>query len=136
MIIEYRQINDLVTRRYRKGRGKKFFIEKQFTFVFSYSGKTYMVDVPVGFGTDFESIPSAVPRWIADPWDYPEEGAAHDYLYFTGRFPKYISDLVYRAALEYSGASYYQRQKRYLAVKMFGWKAWNKHRKRDGKKHN
>lgn len=94
-------------------------------------GRVFMV--PVGFVTDFAS--SRVWRWNLLPARaaYSEAAVLHDYLYSTGDVGRADADLLFHESLEFSGVGSFTRWKAYRAVRMFGWKAWDRHRLSDAK---
>lgn len=98
------------------------------------------VCVPNGFVSDAASVPASL------AWLFPREGRGfraaviHDWLYrsgsiLTGYGPEQISrddaDEVYLEALEACGVRWLQRHGAWLAVRLFGGRAWDKHRNAD-----
>lgn len=86
--------------------------------------------VPVGFFTDFASVP----RWI--PIIYSMLGnrghmaaAVHDWLYYSAVVPRKMADKVIKEAIEVCGISRWRANLFYAGVRVGGWKAWNDHRK-------
>lgn len=85
------------------------------------------ITVPASFVTDFASIPRAA--WsILDPEDpvilFPS--VVHDYLYFAGETAgtREQADGVLREAMEICGASAWQREAVFRAVRWFGASHW------------
>lgn len=89
------------------------------------------IEVPVGFQTDFNSVP--IGFWnIFPPWQYPAAGVVHDWLYHNpqGR-SRGDCDRVHRRLLEILGCPWWKRKAAYLALRVGGSPAWRKHRKFD-----
>lgn len=86
------------------------------------SGYVGTITVPAGFVFDGNSLPRIL--WmISVPTDYMGAGCIHDYLYRVGDDRK-VADLVYVEALEVLGAGPVRRQTRYVALRLFGAKAF------------
>lgn len=90
--------------------------------------------VPVGFLTDGASIPRFA--WISTgtPFDPRHIRAAifHDYLYQVDGVTRLEADALFRAILVKDGVSHYQAVKMYWALRVGGWVAWRRYRKRQG----
>ncbi len=86
------------------------------------SGNTIMV--PVGFATDFASIPR--PFWAILPkWGkYGNAAVIHDFLYFRQDLPRKEADDVLREAMVVLKVVLWQRFVIYHAVRWFGFFAW------------
>lgn len=92
--------------------------------------------VPTGFETDFNSVPRGL--WnILPPWEYPEAGVVHDYLYkfpevFTGDSTRTLNrgecDDIHRRILDLTGASFFKRQAMWAGIRAGGWKPWGRYR--------
>jgi hypothetical protein len=107
----------------------------------------FRVLVPVGFITDFASVPR--PLW----WRFPPTGrytqaaVLHDYLY---QFPRldilsthqdsvsgHVSidretcDVIFEEAMETLGVNSWDRLLMFLGVRLGGWKPWNTYRRQE-----
>jgi hypothetical protein len=88
------------------------------------------ITVPVGFMTDFASVPRLFWR-LAPPWGlYSRAAVVHDWLYQSGAFDKETTDLIFKALMVRYGVPAWKAQLMYAAVKWFGGKAWDACRKR------
>lgn len=99
---------------------------------FSYTTNSgEIVPVPKGMKTDLASTPRIV--WNLYPPFGLYTGAAivHDHLYTTGRFVRSMCDAILLEAMEAEGVSWFSRHLIYRMVRLFGWVAWNQHRKED-----
>lgn len=91
------------------------------------------VTVPMGFETDFASVPRAL--WsILPPFGmYGEAAVVHDYLYSTQHFARATADAVLMEAMESSGVAWLTRRTIYCMVRLFGWHAWRQHQRENAK---
>ncbi len=88
-----------------------------------------IITVPVGFFTDFASVPRWMPVIYALLGDRAHEAAAvHDWLYYSAITTRVIADEVIREAIEVCGISHWQAMLFYWGVRAGGWVAWNDHR--------
>lgn len=88
-----------------------------------------LITVPVGFYTDFASVPrlGIVYALLGDRAHQP--AVVHDWLYYSAITAKAVADKVLLEAMIVIGIPWYQRWPIYLGVKVGGFAAWNKHRK-------
>jgi hypothetical protein len=113
-------------------------------FVFEDNGQRVMV--PKDFGSDFNSVPRGL--WnLFPPWEYPEAGIVHDWLYqkpqsYYIRLDQTWSpasvpmtrkevDNIHRRILQLTGAGWMHRQLMWLGIRSGGWLPWKKLRKKD-----
>jgi hypothetical protein len=89
-----------------------------------------LISVPEGFETDFASIPRFFHRLLPKNGDYDAAAVVHDWLYATGDFSKDTADRVFLEAMKCLGVSAWKRTSMYQAVNLFGFAAWNGHRRR------
>ena len=87
--------------------------------------------VSKGLSTDLGSIPKALQPL------FPKDGKAtlayilHDWLYKTGKLTRSQSDDMLEEAMERLGVGWWTRKAVREGLRVGGWVAWNKHRKRD-----
>lgn len=116
--------SDLVTRIERPGSRPRntYFLTEPLVYQSELIGR---VEVPVGFQTDFASIPRFAWRYI-DPEDagicYPS--VVHDFLYTTQSTSRETADQVLREAMQVAGARVDQRAVVYRMVRLFGGSHW------------
>jgi hypothetical protein len=99
----------------------------------------WVITVPVGFVTDFASIPR--PMWTVIPprGKYNRPAIVHDLLYhyapidpLTGeRCTQARADYILREACENCDDRFTQRWAIFLGLKLGGFVAWNNYRKKD-----
>jgi hypothetical protein len=85
------------------------------------------IRIPRDFLCDLNSMPRML-WWASTPTDYPEAGAAHDYLYHMQVGQK-IADDAYREILIGSGAGEKRAASRWTMLRLFGGIAYRKHAK-------
>lgn len=90
-----------------------------------------VIPIPKGLKTDLASTPRIV--WnIYPPFGlYTGAAIVHDDLYTTGRFVRSKCDAILLEAMEAEGVSWFTRHLIYRMVRLFGWAAWDEHRKED-----
>ena len=83
-----------------------------------------VIDVPIGFYTDFASIPrllwTLLPRW----GKYGNAAVIHDYLYWDQSRTRKESDEILLEGMVVLGVGYIKRYAIYWAVRLAGWWAW------------
>jgi len=93
----------------------------------SLNGGGLQVHVPLGFCTDFASVPRWL-HWLFNPADRRWRTAAvvHDYLYSrAANCPRFLADAVFRDAAEKAGCGYWQRLAIFYAVRLCGGKHYH-----------
>lgn len=108
---------------------RKFTISTDFIFQ---DGDVRIV-VPAGFTTDWNSVPELLWAYFS-PWDYPEAGLVHDWLYRSpnGRSRAQCDD-VHRRILHLLGCRWSKRQVIWLGIRAGGGFQWSKYRENDPK---
>ncbi len=88
-----------------------------------------LLTVPIGFFTDFASVPrlGIVYAMLGDRAHEP--AVVHDWLYYAGITTRSMADDVLMEAMTVLGLSWWQRYPIYWGVRIGGWVAWNTHRK-------
>lgn len=86
--------------------------------------------VPVGFYTDFASVPriGIIYAMLGDTAHEP--AVVHDWLYYGGFVPRDVADKVLLEAMGVIGLSAWRKWPIYWGVRIGGWHAWNDHRKK------
>jgi Protein of unknown function (DUF1353) len=91
-------------------------------------GRTFTV--PIGFYTDFASVPRFMPFVYACLGDTAHEPAViHDWLYYSALTDRPTADAIFLEAMKAWGMSPWRYNPIYWGVRMGGWSAWNQHRK-------
>lgn len=94
------------------------------------------VEVPIGFVTDFASIPQVFWSVLRPDGDYTYAAIIHDFLYWTQDRSRKDCDRVMKLAMEDLGIDTATGQTIYLAVRAGGDGAWqsNKQARTEGEK--
>jgi hypothetical protein len=89
-----------------------------------------MFTVPLGFYTDFASVPriGIIYAMLGDTAHQP--AVIHDWLYYSALVPRDLADKVLLEAMGVIGLSWWRRWAIYAGVRAGGWHAWNEHRKK------
>lgn len=86
--------------------------------------------VPIGFYTDFASVPRFMPLAYACLGDTAHEPAViHDWLYYGAFTDRKTADEILLEAMKAWGMSSWKAYAIYYGVRVGGWAAWNLHRK-------
>ncbi len=85
--------------------------------------------IPARFKTDFASIPRCVHWLLPKNGEYDAPAVLHDWLYAMGITDRETADYIFLEAMESINVPAWKRALIFGAVRKFGWKAWNEHRK-------
>lgn len=102
-----------------------FRVLESFTYEVGAEGSGLYIHVPVGFETDFASVPRLL--WGLFPPTGPHGKAAvlHDFLYRkSSGFSKVLGDAIFLEAMETLGVSWWRRTLMYWSVSYFGHSAY------------
>ena len=92
---------------------------------FIYENGDTRIEVPKHFVSDFNSVPRGL--WnIFPPWQYPEAGVVHDFLYRTHPegFTRKQADQIHQDILKILGCPWIKRKASYRMLRWFGGGAW------------
>lgn len=99
--------------------GKKWVIRKEF-YYYIHEEDGERVTVPVGFITDFASVPrifwAILPKW----GKYGNAAIIHDFLYSTGIKSRKESDKIFLDGMAVLNVPKWKRYAMYYAVRIFG----------------
>lgn len=109
---------------YFTSAGRRLTMTREFAY---FDGKNIFT-VPVGFTTDFNSVPRGL--WnVFPPWEYPEAGVTHDWLYqHPGERSRSDIDVIHRAIMAVEGASKWLQWAAWAGIRFGGRKPWNQYR--------
>jgi hypothetical protein len=109
--------------------GRTWVIRRDFGYDIGEEGSGDTIDVPIGFKTDFASVPrilwSLIPRW----GKYGNAAVVHDFLYWDQKLTRKKCDELFLEAMCVLNVSLPQRKLIYYAVRLFGWYAWSRNRR-------
>jgi len=98
----------------------------------TYRHPSGLFKVPIGFSTDFASIPRIFQRILPKLDRHIRAAILHDWLYLAGEDTRQHADGIFLDGMRDLGVSWLKRRTIYSATRAFGWIAWNRHRKRQG----
>lgn len=89
-----------------------------------------LLTVPIGFITDGASIPKLFWSLIGSPFtgNYRRPSLIHDRLYIVQTTSRGYADRVFLEGMKSEGVSWWKRRTMYYAVRLGGWRPWNKHK--------
>jgi hypothetical protein len=85
---------------------------------------TRCINVPVGFITDFASVPRIFWNLFSPTGSYMRAAVVHDFLFHSKILTRRESDLVFLEAMKAAGVGLLTRSFVYGAVRVGGWAAW------------
>jgi hypothetical protein len=83
-----------------------------------------VIYVPVGFETDFASVPRIFWSLISPVDTHGKAAVVHDYCYRHGLYPKSTCDKIFREALQVLKVPKWKIFCMYWAVVLFAWRGW------------
>lgn len=110
--------------------GQVWRLDHPLTYVDSY-GISYTVEA--GFQSDMASVPRVLWQLFPPTGDYDEASVVHDWMYATGRQPRYTCDWVMLDAMLSQGCNPVTAWTFFAGLRLFGGFAWRCHRKRDAR---
>ncbi|MCP4982643.1 MAG: DUF1353 domain-containing protein [Gammaproteobacteria bacterium] len=110
--------------------GRTWIVLCDFGYEIGAKGSSDIINVPIGFHTDFASVPrllwAFLPRW----GKYGNAAVIHDYLYWEQTRSRKESDDILLEGMIVLQVSYLKRYSIYWAVRLAGWWAWCKNQSR------
>jgi len=90
-----------------------------------------IIKVPVGFVTNFASVPRIFWPFIYPVDTHAKSAVIHDFCYYTSYHSKKHSDFIFKEALTVLQIEPWKIFVMYWSVRLFGHCAWNRHKKRN-----
>ena len=90
------------------------------------------IEVPAGFNSDYASVPRLPLVWFILGNRGHKEAVIHDYLYAHQPVDRKTADKVFLEHLADAGMWWHRRYMMYFGVRLFGWVAWRRHKRRLG----
>jgi hypothetical protein len=111
-----------------KPDGRTWIVLSDFGYEVGEEGSGDVINVGIGFHTDFASIPR--PLWVFLPkWGkYGNAAVIHDYLYWEQPRTRLESDTILLEGMVVLEVAYFTRYAIYWAVRLGGWWAWRRNR--------
>ena len=118
---------------------KGWVVQSNFEYHVGEEGSHERIKIPIGFCTDFASVPRLF--WMIIPPDgrYTQAAVVHDYLYSQlGNLGKIAytrgeCDGIFLEAMKVLKVPFWKRRVMYRAVRIFGGIGWRIHKKRSEK---
>jgi len=105
--------------------GKNWKVLEAFEYHVGKKDSKEVITVPIGFKTDFASIPRAFYTLIGPPTgEYGKAAVIHDYLYRNAIGTRKRADKIFYEAMGVLGVSAWKRKVIYWAVRIFGRGSW------------
>lgn len=98
----------------------RFTLLEPFTFWLGPDKSGWAIEVPVGFETDFASVPRAFWPVFPPTGRYSKAAVVHDWLYRHPVVSRAIADAVFLHAMALLRVPRWRRWTMYLAVRLFG----------------
>lgn len=110
--------------------GRTWIVLSDFGYEVGEDGSGDIIDVEIGFHTDFASIPR--PLWMFLPrWGkYGNAAVIHDYLYWEQTRPRKESDDILMEGMVVLNVGVIKRHLIYFAVRIGGWWGWRRNQSR------
>ncbi|MFM8551566.1 MAG: DUF1353 domain-containing protein [Nitrospiraceae bacterium] len=108
--------------------GKTWVLVRHFGYEVGAEGSGDVIEVPIGFQTDFASVPRLF--WIFLPkWGtYGNASVIHDWLYWDQTRPKAEADTIFLEAMGVLNVNPITKWLMYQAVHLLGFIAWYRNR--------
>lgn len=107
---------------------RKWIINETFEYHVGSYPSDEIITVPVGFDTDFASIPRIFWGILPPNGRYGKAAVVHDYCYRTACYDRKTSDVIFLEGMCVLGVGELTKAIIYYAVRLFGWHAWNERR--------
>ncbi len=110
--------------------GRNWVILKDFGYDVGGENSGETINVPIGFVTDFASVPRPL-WWFAPKWGrYGNAAVIHDFCYWDQSYDRRKSDDVFKEGMQVLKVGRIKTWLLYYAVRYFGRMAWNANKKR------
>jgi len=109
--------------------GRNWVILKDFGYDVGEENSGETINVPIGFVTDFASVPRPL-WWFAPKWGRCGNAAViHDFCYWEQSYDRRKSDEIFREGMQVLKVGRIRTWLLYYAVRYFGCMAWNANKK-------
>ena len=100
----------------------------RFSYDVGFENSGEKIVVPIGYITDFASVPRAL-WWLLPQWGrYGNAAVIHDWLYTCKWYPRRRADEIFLEGMKVLKVVAWQRCLMYGMVRLFGWYAWKRAR--------
>jgi hypothetical protein len=104
--------------------GKTWIVMRPFGYEVGAEGSGDHIKVPVGFQTDFTSVPRLFWTFLPQWGRYGNGAVIHDWLYWAQGHERNRADAIFLESMGVLGVGRVKRYAIYWAVRAFGWLAW------------
>ena len=109
--------------------GRSWVIRCPFGYDVGEEGSGETIEVPVGFVTDFASVPRILWSFIPCWGKYGNAAVIHDFCYWEQRYTRKRSDEIFMEAMGVLEVGRIQKAILYWIVYLFGWIHWRRNAK-------
>ena len=110
--------------------GRTWVVLSDFGYEVGEEGSDDVINVGIGFQTDFASIPRLLWAFLPQWGKYGNADVIHDWLYWDQRRGRRASDDIFLEGMKVLEVSAWKRNVIYYAVRAFGGFAWRSNRSR------
>jgi hypothetical protein len=104
--------------------GKTWYLRRAFSYDVGTEGSGDAINVPIGFLTDFASVPRPL-WWLLPRWGrYGNAAVVHDFGYWDQSRKRPEVDRIFLEGMMVLGVGWFTRTALYLAVRLVGWWGW------------
>jgi len=115
------------------GDGRTWFLREEFGYDIGSEGSGDSIDVPVGFLTDFASVPRPF-WWLFPTWGrYGNAAVIHDFCYWRQDIDRRRADRIFLEGMRVLGVGRTTRALLFSAVRVFGGMPWWRARRQKGR---
>ena len=119
--LRVRFVEDLILRRKVRGDGHLFYTDRPYRIEIDTDLGLLEYVVPEDRPTDLASIPTLIPRFVAQKVDVHIEAAVvHDDMYRRGLYDKDFADAVFLLGMEEAKVPWWRRRLMWAGVRLFG----------------
>jgi len=104
----------------------RYKLDAELIYTRSVKGEFFSYTVPKGFISDLTSSPRIFWSIIPPSGTYNKASLLHDYVYSTKLLPRDQADKLFLEATTSLNVNVFIRKSMYYALRLFGWKAYNK----------
>ncbi len=104
--------------------GKTWYLRRAFSYDVGAEGSGDTINVPIGFLTDFASVPRPL-WWLLPRWGrYGNAAVVHDFGYWDQSRKRLAVDRIFLEGMTVLGVGWFTRTVLYLAARLGGWWGW------------
>jgi len=105
--------------------GKRWSVVEPFEYVVGETTGDEHIVVPVGFITDFASVPRRLWAYLPKWGRYGKASVVHDYLYnVPSKYSRRQADQIFLEGMRIESVNAPVRFLMYAAIRVFGWLVW------------